>query len=119
MAFPYTSGSILVGSFSVTIALQTYIVDSLTLNLPSKVIERTDENDEPAALYAYAGFGTFNATVQVNSTALQQDLRGATFTIPDAQAIGADVDVVITDQSAAVEKAGMKTFSISGRVVPV
>lgn len=119
MAYPYTSGSILVGSFSATIAAQTYIFDNCNLTLPSKQIMRTDESDEPAALYVYEDFGTFTAVVQVTGTALQQDLRGETFTIPGQQGVGAAKTAVITAQTANVEKSGMKTFNISGTIAPV
>ena len=118
MALPYTSGSILVGSFSATIASQTYILDSLNLTLPTKQIQRTDANDAPAALYVYEDFGTFTAVLQVTGTALQQDLRSETFTIPAQEGVGAAKTAVVTSQTANVEKGGMKSYNISGSIAP-
>ena len=93
----HTDGTIQVGGFTATINATSYIFETATLTLPSKRVERMDENDAPAAAYTYDGWPTGNATIQVNTAAAKADLRGLTFST--SEFTNASLTFVVTECS--------------------
>jgi hypothetical protein len=109
----YSDGNILLGGFTITFdtAGLTAIVDSCTDNKPMKVVNRTDENDDPAAAFAYDDFHTCTMTIQINQTAEQADLRGDSFTTSSID--NTSRTYFVTSQSAAKNKGQMVTYDLT------
>lgn len=57
-----------------------YVAEGFTYNRPGKVIETTDENDEPNKQYAYKGFGAGNASLQLSGSTIPLPQQGWEFT---------------------------------------
>lgn len=82
---PYGSDVIAIGTFTggapPTIGSTTnYVADSISFNRPAKVIERTNENDEPSGQVIVAGFVTGSATLQLATTSTAYPTQGQHFT---------------------------------------
>ena len=81
MATPFTNdGTIFVGSQVLTIGAVAFVADNITVQYPSKVIERTDQNDSPSGAAVYATFVTGTAELQFATSATNPPALGATFT---------------------------------------
>lgn len=108
-------GTILRGGFTVDLVTAgiTVIVDNVSLSSPSNVIERMDENGEPAAQLFYDGFETGTATIQVNVTAAKADIRGDTFVTSAIE--GSSQTYIITDRNITLSTSAAVTADISFR----
>jgi len=108
----FTDGKITRGGYTIDLdtAGLTAIVDTSTLNRNSKVIQRTNENDEPAAQYVYPDWDTLTATIQVNENADRADLRGDTFT---TAAFGDPLKFVVVSQGSPNTKGQALTYDLT------
>lgn len=75
----YNDNNIPYGVPVVTIGSIGYIAESIELNRASKIIERTDGNDEPSGWIGIPGFDTGSALVQVATPGQAIPTRGVTF----------------------------------------
>ncbi|PAW76820.1 MAG: hypothetical protein B9S32_13865 [Verrucomicrobia bacterium Tous-C9LFEB] len=103
MAAIKNDGSIPYGSKVLTIATVTYVADSIKVSRPSKVIERTNEIDEPSGQVIIGGFVTGDATLQLATAATAYPPLGSEFTITLDTVIGAET-FIITERDDAVAK---------------
>lgn len=73
-------GSVYYGSVVLTINAVTYVADDFEITYPTKIIERTNEFDEPEAQVAVPGFVTGSATLQLETSSTAVPTVGQTFT---------------------------------------
>lgn len=113
MPTEYKDGDILVGGFEITLDTSglTLVVENCQPNLPSKIIQRTDLDDLPAAQLAYQDFATAQLTVAINATALERDYRFDTFTTPHID--GTSAKWFVASQSGAKAKATVITYELT------
>jgi hypothetical protein len=86
------------------------VADNISVSIPTKVIERTDELDEPSGQVIYAGVATGTATLQMAS-ANDVPTLGATFT----STFGAITSWVITGIDIPEDKGADQKVNISFR----
>lgn len=97
-SIPYGSDVIAIGTFAAgtppTITSSTnYVADSISFNRPAKVIERTNENDEPTGQVIVAGFVTGSATLQLATTSTAYPTQGQHF----VHSISGSVEAFVID----------------------
>lgn len=92
MAAFFNDGTVQYGSQTLTIgtwtagtpptigSTTTYIADSFSISRPSKTIERTDADDDPAGQVSYAGYVTGSATLQLAGSSTAIPALGKAFT---------------------------------------
>lgn len=79
MAALYNDGSVPFGSRTEVINGTTYVLESITLTYPAKVIERPNEIGEPNGWVAVAGFSHGTAVLQLADTATPLPKQGDNF----------------------------------------
>lgn len=99
-----------------------YVADNITINRPGKVIERTNEIDEPSGQVIYGGFVTGSATLQLATGSTLQPFHGKGFSLnskfdPDHDA-DSDAEVFVIDSvDLAKDKAAETKVNITFRKV--
>lgn len=86
----FNDGTVQYGSRVLTIGGVAYVADNITVNRPTKPIERTNEIGEPSGSVGVAGFVTGSATIQLASSSTVEPAGGATFTVTFDGTIGAE-----------------------------
>lgn len=108
MSANYNDGSIPYGSEVITLQATTtattgtvYIADNVNYSLPSKRIERTDQNDEPSGQVSYNGFASLTTTLQRATTSTPVPTRGyvASFLQPGGTSAWYYCDTVDTPEA--------------------
>ena len=103
----------------------SYVADNITVNHPSKTIERTNEIDEPSGQVSYIGFVTGSATIQLATGSIAPPTLGKGFklTVFDTNADG-DVTATEDDEWFYIDsvdqphdKAGEKKVNITFRKI--
>lgn len=87
------------------------IADNVNPSHPTKVVERTDENDKPDAQRIYSGVATGSAQLQVGTTLIRV---GATFA-EDLLGLGSDQNWIVSEVSRAFSKDGEMKQNITFR----
>jgi len=105
-------GSVQYGSRVLTINSVAYVADNVAVERPSKIIERTNEIDEPSGWVGYAGFVSGTAQIQLASGATVIPVAGFTFSTTFVASIDAET-FTLTDVSQPEEKGGEKKVNIS------
>lgn len=91
MASPqYNDGTVQYGSRVLTINAIAYVADNITVNRPTKEIDRTNEIGEPSGSVGVAGFVTGSATLQLASGSTAEPQGGNTFAVTFDATIGAE-----------------------------
>lgn len=110
MPTTYDDGEILSDSFELTIATQTYIVNSLTLTNPVLEIGRNGVEGARAATRYVADQGTGSIELQINTSAQNQSLQFEEVTIPATHTItGLAYVVVLTEETQNVASGTVRT----------
>lgn len=91
MASPqWNDGTVQYASRVLTINGVAYVADNITVNRPTKKIERTNEIGEPSGSVGVAGFVTGSATLQKASSSTAEPQGGYTFAVTFDATIGAE-----------------------------
>jgi len=111
MAAIYNPDTVPYGSVKLTINMVEYIADDLTVTYSTKVIERTNELDEPLGQVLYKGWDTGSATLQLATAATAIPAVGDTFTYNS-------ITWVINEVGTPLSKADYTKITISFREEP-
>jgi hypothetical protein len=93
MALPYIDNSVPYGSVVLVINTVDYVADDITITKSTKVIERTNEVDEPSGQVIIEGFETGSATLQLATSATAIPAIGDTFTYSTVTYVVSEVGV--------------------------
>ncbi len=86
----FNDGTVQYGSRVLTINGVTYVADNITVNRPTKRIERTDQIGEPSGSVGVAGFVTGSCQLQIATSSTAEPQGGYTFTVTLDATIGAE-----------------------------
>lgn len=90
-----------------------FVADSITISYPSKVIERTDENDLPSGQVIYSGFPTGSCQLQFAASNTARPLVGDAFNI---SVQGANIACYVSEAGSTISKDAETKCPISFRV---
>lgn len=120
-SFVLAIGTITPGNPPTVGAGTNYVADNVSINRPSKTIERTNEIDEPSGQVSYGGFVTGSATIQFATSATLAPLLGKGFslTVFDTDGDGDnDAEVFYIDSiDQPFEKGGERKANITFRKI--
>lgn len=119
MASPtYNDGTVQYGSRVLTVldassvTYGTYVADNITINRPTKAVDRTNEIGEPSGSVGIADFVTGSATIQLASSSTKEPIAGYTVTMTLDSTIGSET-FFITSINRAESKDAEKKFNIT------
>lgn len=109
----YNDGTVQYGCRVLTINGNPYVADNLSINRPTKAIDRTNEIGEPSGSVGVADFVTGSAQIQLASGSTVEPIIGnTTSAITLDAAIGAET-FYVTSVSRAESKESEKKFNIT------
>lgn len=108
----YNDGTVQYGSRVFTINSVAYVADNISVNRPTKEIERTNQIGEPSGSVGVAGFVSGSATLQLASGATVEPTAGQTFAVTFDSGIGAET-FFVTSPSRAETKDGEIKLNIT------
>jgi hypothetical protein len=90
-----------------------YVADQISISYPSKVIERTDENDAPSGQVIYSGFPTGSATLQYAAANTVHPPIGGAFNIVEQNV---NIQCFVSETGSTISKDAETKCPISFRV---
>ena len=114
MSAAINDGSIPYGSVVLTINSVTYVAESISLDLPTNVLERKNEVGEPSGQVLVNGFNTGSASLQLASTSTAHPANGMTFTA-DLQKAGTNQTYIVSQVSPKLGAEAIKMVDINFR----
>lgn len=111
MAAVYNDGTVNYGTRVLTIATVAYVSDNVSVNRPTKAIDRTNALGEPSGSVGVADFITGSATVQLTTDGVEPE-NGQTFTETFDTSTGAET-FYVTSVSRAESKDAEKKVTIN------
>ena len=90
MAATYNDGTVQYGSKVLTINAVTYAADNITVNRPTKAVDRTNELGEPSGSVGIADFVAGSCTLQLASGSTAEPANGLTFAATFDSGIGSE-----------------------------
>jgi hypothetical protein len=112
MAATYNDGTVQYGSRSLTINAVAYVADNITVNRPSKAVDRTNNLGEPTGSVGIADFVTGSCTLQLAADATAEPTNGLTFATTFDSGIGSET-FYLTSVSRAEVKDGEKKINVT------
>lgn len=112
MAAVYNDGTIQYATRVLTINSVAYVADSVSVNRPTKAIDRTNQLGEPSGSVGVADFVTGTATVQLAADDTVEPENGQTFASTFDATIGAET-FYVTNVGRAESKDSEKKVTIS------
>ena len=112
----YNDGNAPFGSQVITIGTTAYVAEKISYTEPSTIVERRDEDGDPAAQVFVNGFGSGTAELQFATTLTVIPAVGATFTLTrQGGATAGTIGAIVSEVGEAYGQLEIKKCSVNFR----